>query len=114
MDIEEIKQRLNGDIEVNGRRDDGRQAALLWIIEKLQETPSIQVAQLGPGDVVVFSVARMLSSAEKESLMTVGLVAFPNASVLVIDNGVELSIVGKEILEQFEKQARDTERRGGL
>ena len=102
MDIEEIKEGIREMYDPEGMFSPSpdvpplrlQNEALLWIIEKLQETPTIQVAHLEPGDVVVVTVPHRISNADHEAIMS-RMKAFLPAGhqILVMDDGSQLAVV---------------------
>ncbi len=108
MDIEEIKEQLTKmtDMVPDGgpegwTRDNPRTVshkpkpvaqALFWIIEKLQEVPTVEVLQLGPEDVLVGTFGRPVPLSEIEHYRNQLEGQFPDHRVVLIE-GLALSVV---------------------
>ncbi len=115
MDIEEIKERLKEvgtqpepDVKPPGATADwsinspqvGRASpiipdALLWIIEKLQEVPTVEVLQIGEDDVLVGTFDRPVPLGEIEHYRNQFESQFPDNRVVLIE-GLALSVVRGE------------------
>ncbi len=93
MDIEEIKAKL-GKVQ-----SPGIEAGLLWLIERLQDQPTVQVARLEPGDVVVVQATQRLSQRACDELLRHYSDAFPNNSVIVSDDVEKVVVVRPDTLE---------------
>ena len=120
MDIEEIKRRLEAagtqpepDIKppgapegwtINDPYTSSARAipdALLWIIERLeQEMPTVKVARLEPGDVVVVTVPFTITQDVRSHMTRKTEERFPGHAVLVLDAGITLSAVGRQVVDE--------------
>ncbi len=95
MDIGEIKIRL--DLQSTGATVDylAMAKATLWIIEKLQEVPSVEVLQLGSDDVLVGTFDRPVPDAMAEHYRNQLEGHFPDNRVVLVE-GLVLSVVRGE------------------
>ncbi len=94
MDIEEIKRRMGGLIAGDMVDHLAMNHALLWIIEKLQEQPTIKVAQVEPGDTIVAKFDRRVPDAELNRYRETLEAMWPDHPILLTE-GIDLMVVGE-------------------
>ena len=92
MDIEEIKRRMGGLIAGDMVDHLAMNHALLWIIEKLQEQPTIQVAHLEDGDVIVAKFNRKVPMVEVDQYRQTLEAMWPDHPILLTE-GIDLMVV---------------------
>ena len=90
-DVEEIKEWL---IDEGKDAESAITDALLWLINKAEETPMIEVARLEPGDKLVYHADKPVSIDENELLTKQLGVFLPGHEVVIVDRG-RLSIMGE-------------------
>lgn len=100
MDIEEIKTRLHQNAKHYERgypvvEDGSVPAGLLWIINKLEETPTFQIARIQPSDVLVYHADAHVSEADGAKLQLMATEAFPGHRLFIVADG-KLEIWGEE------------------
>ncbi len=93
MDIEEIKEILANPYSVPTHELPPKVSqALLWIIEKLQEQPTIQVAHLEDGDVIVAKFDRPVPTVESDRYRQRLEAMWPD-NYIIITEGIDLMVV---------------------